>query len=37
MENLLYLLGFFLGLSSGALIGLVVYNILDKRVNNEKI
>jgi|7_EtaG_2_1085326.scaffolds.fasta_scaffold23082_3 hypothetical protein len=30
MENILYLLGFFLGLFSGAMVGLVVYNILDK-------
>jgi len=30
MENILYLLGFFLGLFSASMVGLVVYNILDK-------
>jgi len=30
MEHILYLFGFFIGMFSGAIIGLVVYKILDK-------
>jgi glycerol uptake facilitator-like aquaporin len=30
MEEILYLCAFFIGAFSGAMIGLVVYNILDK-------
>lgn len=30
MEHILYLFGFFIGLFTGAIIGLVFYNILDK-------
>jgi hypothetical protein len=30
MEQILYLFGFFMGLSAGAIIGLIFYNILNK-------